>query len=103
MDPGFGDLPQFMTIAFAVFAVFFVLALAFIVTAFVRNRRVLRENGFDPMAADAQIAVRLARGPLGSPAPGLEQRLAELDDLHRRGVITTAEHEAARRTALGGR
>jgi hypothetical protein len=95
------EMPLFMKIAFAVFAVFFVTVLVFAVTGIARSRKVLRQNGLDPLAAQAQIAVRLAQGPLGTRAPGLEQRLAELDDLHRRGVITTAEHEAARRTALG--
>ncbi len=102
MDPDL-ELPPFLQIAFAVFALFFVFVLVMIVRTMVRSRKVLRDAGLDPMAADAEIAVRLARGPLGSPAPGLEQRLAELDDLHRRGVITPAEHEAARRNALGAR
>jgi len=100
MEPGFGDLPLFMTIAFAVFAVFFVFVLASIATAFVRNRRVLRDSGLDPMTAQAQLAARLAQGPLGAPAQSLEQRLAELDDLHRRGLITAEEHAEGRRAAL---
>jgi hypothetical protein len=103
MNPGFGDFPPFMYVAFAIFGLIFVLAVTFIVTTAVRSRRVLRANGLDPMAVPAQLAVRLAQGPLGTPSKSLEQRLAELDDLHRRGLITSAEHEAARATALHGR
>jgi hypothetical protein len=94
------EMPTFMKIAFAVFAVFFVVVLAFIATGIARSRKVLRESGLDPMAAQAQIAARLAQGPLGTPAQSLEQRLAELDDLHRRGLITTEEHAESRRAAL---
>jgi hypothetical protein len=100
MDPGFGDFPPFMYIAFAIFGVFFVVVLAFGATTAVRSRKVLRDNGLDPLAAQAQIAVRLAQGPLGTPVKSLEQRLTELDDLHRRGLISNEEHAAARRTAL---
>jgi hypothetical protein len=101
-DPGFGDLPPFMYVAFVIFGVFFVIAVAFGVTTAVRSRKVLRDNGLDPLAAQAQLAVRLAQGPMGTPATSLEQRLTELDDLHRRGLITDDEHGAARRAALGG-
>ena len=94
------EMPPFMKIAFAVFAVFFVVVLAFIATGIVRSRRVLRESGLDPMAAQAQVAARLAHGPLGTPAQTLEQRLAELDDLHRRGLISAQEHAEGRRAAL---
>ena len=92
--------PPFMIIGFAVFAVFFLLVVVLIVRASVRSRRVLRDNGFDPLAAEAQLAVRLAQGPLGTPSKSLEHRLVELDDLHRRGVISGEEHAAARRAAL---
>jgi hypothetical protein len=92
--------PPFMIVAFAIFAVFFLLVLVLIVRSSVRSRRVLREHGLDPYAAQAEIAVRLAQGPLGTPAKTLEQRLTELDDLHHRGVISGEEHAAARHAAL---
>src|SRR3978361_1466473 len=101
MNPGFGDFPLFMYIGFAIVALGFVLVVTFIVTTAIRSRRVLRANGLDPLAAGAQIAARMSRGPLATPAQSLEQRLSELDDLHRRGVITDAEYEAARTAALG--
>jgi hypothetical protein len=102
MEPGFGGFPPFFMIAFAVVGVFIAVVFVFVVTSAVRSRKVLRDSGLDPLAAPAQIAARLAQGPLATPAKSLEQRRAELDDLHRRGVISNAEHEGARRAALAG-
>ncbi|WP_104523601.1 SHOCT domain-containing protein [Blastococcus atacamensis] len=91
-----------MLAALGVFAVFFLGVVAFIVTSAVRSRRVLRAAGLDPVAAHAQLTARIAQGPLASPIQGLEQRLAELDELRRRGLITAEEHTAARAAALSG-
>jgi hypothetical protein len=102
MDPGFGAFPPFFLIAFAFVGAFILVVFVVVVTSAVRSRKVLRDSGLDPLAAHAQIAARLAQGPLATPSKGLEQRLAELDDLHRRGVISNAELEGARRAALEG-
>jgi hypothetical protein len=102
MDAGFGNTPPFFEILVGVILVLFLVTAVGIAISVARSRRVLRESGLDPLAARAQIAARLARGPLATPTKSLEQRLAELDDLHRRGVITDAEHQAARAAALGG-
>jgi hypothetical protein len=102
MLPGPGEFPIFFVIAFVVAAAFILSVGAFVVTSLVRSRRVLRDSGLDPLAAPAQIAVRLARGPLATSTKSLEERLAELDDLRRRGLITEAEHHAARSAALNG-
>ena len=103
MDPGVGHIPPLFMILFVVIAMVFVAVVVLAVTMAVRSRRVLRDSGLDPLAAGAQIAARISRGPLGTSRQSLEQRLGELDDLHRRGMITDAEHSAARTAALGGR
>lgn len=55
----------------------------------------------DPGSGDLPPFFLIAVGVVALLAPGrMEQRLAELDDLHRRGVITDAEHDAGRRAAL---
>jgi hypothetical protein len=100
MDPDFGEFPAFFMIAFILAGLFIVAVGAVVVTGVVRSRKVLRANGMDPMTAHAELAARLAHGPLGTPAKSREQRLAELDDLHRRGLITADEHAEARRAAL---
>jgi hypothetical protein len=100
MNPDLGAFPTFFVIMTVVVGLFIVTVSGFIVTSLVRSRRVLRNNGLDPLAVPAQLAVRLARGPLPIPAKSLEARLTELEDLRRRGLITEAEHDAARRAAL---
>jgi hypothetical protein len=97
------ELPLFFVIAFVVAGIFIVTVGALVVTSIVRSRKVLRASGLDPLTAHAQIAGRLAQGPLATPPHSLEQRLAELDDLHRRGVISGDDHSAARRAALEDR
>ena len=67
--------------------------------AMVRGARASRRAGIDPFTPESVV---LAQALRGEPARSLEQRLAELDDLHRRGVITGEEHAAARRAALQG-
>ena len=68
---------------FALVGVLMVAMFALFLWLLVRNSRVLRSGG-------------------GRQRPGtsLAQRLQELDDLHRRGVITDAEHSRARSQAL---
>jgi hypothetical protein len=101
MNPGLGEFPTMFVVLFVVVGLFILVVFAGVVTSLLRSRRVLRDNGLDPLAAPAELAVRLARGPLAAPAKSLEARLAELDDLRRRGLITDAEHAEARRAALG--
>ena len=102
MDPGFGEFPTLSLIAFGVAGTLIGVVLVVLVTGIVRSRKLLQDNGLGPLTAEAQIVAGLARGPLTAPVRSLEQRLADLDDLHRRGVITTPEHQEARRHALGG-
>jgi hypothetical protein len=62
----------------------------------------LRQGGLNPFVAREQIEARLAQSQLLQPPPAptsKEQRLAEIDDLYRRGVISADEH-AARRTKI---
>jgi hypothetical protein len=102
MDPGFGEFPTFFLIAFGVVATFIAVVGVAVVVSIVRSRKVLQDSGLDPFTVQAQLVAGLARGPLTAPVRDLEQKLAELDDLHSRGVITTPEHQEARRQALGG-
>jgi heme exporter protein D len=100
MGPGLGGFPFFFMIAFGVVALMILAVVVLVVRSALRSRQVLRDSGLDPLSAHAQIAARIATGPLGTPARTLEQRLTELDDLRRRGLITEAEHGEARRAAL---
>ena len=77
--------PAFVEALYVVFPVLFVLVLGFIVYTSVRNARALKKAGYDPLTAQVQMADRLSKGFEGT---SLEARLAELDDLHARGVIS---------------
>lgn len=66
---------------------------------------VLRQGGLNPVVAKEQLESRLAQSQLMTPAPPektIEQRLAEIDDLKDRGVITEEEHAAARAKIISG-
>jgi hypothetical protein len=68
----------------------------------------LAKGGLNPVVAKEQLEARLARNlQSAAPAPGqpaktIEERLAELDDLHERGVITADELAAGRAKIIGG-
>jgi heme exporter protein D len=101
MNPGFGEFPTFFLIAFGVAVAFIVVIAVAMVTSIVRSRKVLQDSGLDPLTAQAHIVAGLARGPLTAPVRSVGQKLAELDDLHRRGVISAPEHQEARRNTHG--
>ncbi|MEW1961307.1 SHOCT domain-containing protein [Microbacterium sp. NPDC077644] len=109
-DALFDAVPGSMGIAFAIFGVLFVAAVIFIIVAAARNWKAAKDAGYDPLTMQTQATAQVLRSellrPSGTPVagaapPSIEQRLAELDDLHARGVITDAEHAAARASALG--
>ncbi len=74
---------------------------AIVVTIVVRSSR-MAKRGQNPFTMQEDLAYQAMRSQTLAPAKSLEQRLAELDDLHARGVISDEEHRAARAEALGG-
>jgi hypothetical protein len=75
---------------------------------------VLRRGGLNPFVAREQLEARLNQTlstppppappppPPAAPARSIEQRLAELGDLHARGVITDDELAAGRAAIIAG-
>jgi len=66
---------------------------------------VLRSGGLNPFVAREQLEARLAQSQMMAPPPvekTIEQRLAEIDDLRNRGVITAEEHSAGRAKIISG-
>jgi hypothetical protein len=66
---------------------------------------VLRSGGLNPFVAREQLEARLNQTL--TPAPpaetgSIEQRLAELEDLHNRGVISDEELTAGRARIIAG-
>jgi hypothetical protein len=92
------DAPIGLLVFFGVVVALIALGFVFTGYSLVRNRKALRRAGYDPTTAGVQMAAQFLQGR-GRP---LEQRLAELDDLHTRGVISDDEHAAARSQALAG-
>lgn len=99
-----------MNILGAGFVIFFALAVLFIIAVAVvmvvmisRNAAKARELGHDPLTMQTELAARAMDSELLAPRPGLEARLAELDELHARGVITADEHAKARAEVLAAR
>ena len=96
------DLQQDTFLRFFIlgFGTIFVITLAVIITGValtIRRRHALRRAGLNPLlTGQEQIAARMSVAPRST-----EERLAELDDLLRREVITPQEHAAARARILG--
>lgn len=107
-DVIFDTGPDIFSGAMVLFGVLFVGTVIFIVIVAARKWRIAKDAGYDPLTMDTQIAAQVGRSALLRPADApperssIEQRLAELDDLHDRGVISDAEHAAARAKALEG-
>ncbi len=80
---------------------------ASIAVAVYRTQR-MAKRGQNPLTLQEDLAYQASRSATLAPvvpapvAPSLEQRLAELDDLHRRGVISDEEHRTARADVLRG-
>ena len=92
-----GGLETAFIVAFGSIAVLVILGVVFVIYGMVRSARAARSAGIDPFTSEAQL---LAQARSGRSTP-IEQRLRELDDLHRRGIISDDEHSAARSRALG--
>lgn len=81
-----------------------------VVVLVVRSTGRLVRHGIDPTTVDAELAARLLQSQALAPAVGgteaaaavrsVEERLAELDALHARGVISEDERAAARARVL---
>lgn len=107
----FEAVPDLMGVFFVLFGVLFVGAVIFIIVVSVRNWRVAKQAGYDPLAMETQLAAQVGRSALLAPAgataassqaKSIEERLIELDGLHARGVISDGELAAARAKALEG-
>ena len=91
----------FETIFLVVFGVAALLVLAgfvFVGYGMYRSARAAKRAGIDPFTSEAQLIAQA----VGGSGPTLEQRLKELDDLHRRGVISAEEHQRGRAQAITG-
>lgn len=75
------------------------------IVAGIRKRRaaVYPPSGLSPMTPDTQIEANTALARSMTESKSVEQRLAELDDLCQRGVISDSERAEARVRVLAAR
>jgi hypothetical protein len=103
MVPGFDPftaIPVVMIFMFGLFGLFFVGVVTFIIVAIVKNVQKAKELGKDPFTMETELTARAIDSQILAPEQSLEQRLAELDGLRDRGVITAEEHAKARAEAI---
>ena len=100
--PGFGAFSLLFVILSVVFLLMFLCAVGLIVFLWAKSYQAVKSQGVDPLAVPGQVVGRLAKSELLSPEQSVEARLAELDDLRARGVISDEEHRAARARVLAG-
>jgi len=96
----FDDLVVGFGVFGVLFAVAFVAVIGFIVFVAVRNYKASKNAGLDPFTLQTELAVRAAKSQMLAPRQSREQRLAELEDLLARRVITPEEHQQARMKIL---
>jgi membrane protease subunit (stomatin/prohibitin family) len=91
------------------FIVLFVIVAIVAVGGAIWRAVILSRGGLNPLVAKEQLEVQLAKNLQGSataassqPAKTIEERLAELNELHERGIITAAELAAGRAKVIGG-
>ncbi|MGV9193400.1 SHOCT domain-containing protein [Microbacterium sp. MC2] len=112
LDPSVGmGMPPGFAALFAFIVVLVIAGGVVGVVINVRKYRLLRRAGHDPLTVDAAIAAKILDSelPRAGTAPAdpalprtVEERLAEIDDLHTRGVISADERAAARAAILAG-
>jgi hypothetical protein len=100
MQPSPGAFDAMFTIVPVIIVLGFVAVIGTMIYRFFAARR----EGFDPLAADIQLAAKARDSQLLAPGTEdrtVEERLAEADALLASGRITAAEHQAARLSILG--
>jgi hypothetical protein len=90
------------TALFAIVGIMILAGTATVIVLIVVNVRKVRQAGHDPLTLNADLSVRALDSALLAPEKTTEARLAELDDLLKRGVISPEEHAEARMRVLSG-
>jgi hypothetical protein len=105
-DNSFNLIGTFIKICFVVVGLLIVFAIIRTIIYGGRRRKILLDAGLDPRMASVQMEARLANSalltPANSAAKTVEERLAELESLHGRGLISAEELHEARAKVLDG-
>lgn len=102
-------VPTWIPVVFVVLAVLVGIGFLIGIGSTIRRASILRKAGLSPMFAREQLEAQLAQNlqnaaapTSGQPAKTIEERLAELEALYERGVITAEELAAGRAKVIGG-
>jgi hypothetical protein len=101
-------VPTWVIVLFFAFAVLVGVGFLIGIGSTIRRASILRKAGLSPMFAREQLEAQLAQNlrnaapTSGQPAKTTEERLAELEALHERGVITAEELAVGRAKVIGG-
>lgn len=85
-----------MPVLMGVFVVVFIGAVIFSIFIWTRNYKASKDAGMDIFTLETDLATRAANSQLFAPKQTREQKLAELDALLARGVITRDDYSRAR-------
>lgn len=96
------QFPASFTVVWGLVVGVVVLGFVAVVVLVVLNVVRARRNGISPLTSQTDLAARLLQSRALQPERSLDDRLAELDDLARRGVISADEHRDARAAVLRG-
>jgi hypothetical protein len=100
MFPDLGLIAIVPILIFGFVAFMFVAVFGTIIFVIVKNVQKARELGHDPFTMETELAAKAIDSSLLSPGQTIESRLAELDGLRTRGIITEAEYTKARAEAI---
>ena len=99
----FPDLGLFAIVPILIFGFvtfMFVAVFGTIVFVIVKNVQKARELGHDPFTMETELTAKAIDSSLLGPTQTIESRLAELDGLRTRGIITEPEFAKARAEAI---
>ncbi|MCD2441527.1 SHOCT domain-containing protein [Agromyces sp. SYSU K20354] len=103
MSDPFSAASSAFNVMFAIVVIFIAVVFVLMIVTMVRNYSKAKSTGHDPLTLQTELATRALDSEILAPAKSIEQRLAELDDLAARGVISADERLAARADVLAGR
>jgi hypothetical protein len=88
----FAAIPVFM----GIFVVVFIGIVVFSIYVWIRNYKASKNAGMNILTLETDLATRAANSQMFAPRQSREQKLAELEGLLARGVITRDEYTQAR-------
>ncbi|WP_336245121.1 SHOCT domain-containing protein [Paeniglutamicibacter quisquiliarum] len=93
---GMGGVFEAIPVFMVIFAIVFIGIVAFVIFVWIRNYKASKNAGMDIFTLETDLATRAANSQMFAPRQTREQKLAELEGLLARGVITRDEYTQAR-------